>query len=115
MISYKLKAAEGGSTVTPGRSRARSLTASVVSFASDSLSSLWDRRKTSLETPWQRWWRSCWDANPGSALPAFVTFNPDTLTAGQTPTGTVLQLDPADGKDLAKSPCHKALLQGGEF
>lgn len=46
---------------------------------------------------------------------AFVTSNPDTLTGGQTPTGTVLQLDPADGKDLAKSPCRKALLQGGEF
>lgn len=50
-----------------------------------------------------------------SALPAFVTSNPDTLTAGQTPTEPVLQLDPADGKDLTKAPCGKALLQGGEF
>lgn len=68
-----------------------------------------------LGDPQQRWPVEELGCRPGSALPAFVTANPDTLTAGQTPTGTVLQLDPADGKDLTKSPCRKALLQGGEF
>lgn len=56
-------------------------------------------------------WR-CWDADPGSA---FAASNLETLTAGQTPTGTGLQLDPADGEDLTNSPCRKAVLQGEEF
>lgn len=90
---------------------------SAVAFTSDSLRPLWDRRETgeARRPPSIADQRRCWDANPGCALPAFVTSNPDTLTAGRAPTGTVLQLDPADGKELAKSPCRKALLQGGEF
>lgn len=75
----------------------------------------WPGERPGVSKPCQRWpWR-CWDANSASASPVFVTSNPETLTAGQTPTGTVLQLDPADGEELTKSPRCKALLQGEEF
>lgn len=65
--------------------------ASLVAFASDPLSPSWDRLG---DPPSISRWR-CWGADPGSA---FITSNPDTLTAGQTPAGTVLQPDPADGE-----------------
>lgn len=108
-----LKAAGRGSSVPAGHSQASSPMASGVAFPSDTLSVPRSWPGTCSESPWQRW--RCWDANPGSASPAFVTSNPATVTAGQIPTGTGPQLDPADGDGSAKAPSRKALLQSGEF
>lgn len=93
-------------------SRATSLMAPALLFTRVPISPYWAGKSPGFSGLLSGGWWRCWDADPGSASAAS---NLEMLTAGQTPTGTGLQLDPADGEELTDSPCRKALLQGEEF